>query len=210
MSSLRAWRRALWSWEGAAALVVLGAVASGGVVALGVVDSGDVSGTPLEPAVSGVEELVGGPWTPDGIDERAVEDAINDRVNDERTARQRTPLDRDGLLSEDAREHSRLMAEHDFVGHDDPRGRTLRERTSVGCRTLGENVAMTWVFEEVETAEGRDRYTSASEAGAGLVRQWMHSEGHRQNLLDAEFAAQGVGVHVTEGGKVYATQILCG
>jgi uncharacterized protein YkwD len=55
--------------------------------------------------------------------------------------------------------------------------------------------------------------TRPSAIAHGLVRQWMRSPEHRENLLDRSFSGEGIGIAINDsadGQRVYATQALCG
>jgi len=48
------------------------------------------------------------------------------------------------------------------------------------------------------------------EIAAGSVRGWMHSAGHRRNILEATYGRTGIGAAIAAGGEVYITQMFCG
>ncbi len=41
-----------------------------------------------------------------------------------------------------------------------------------------------------------------------VVREWMESKGHRENILGAEFTETGVGLARAEDGQIYYTQVF--
>lgn len=43
---------------------------------------------------------------------------------------------------------------------------------------------------------------------AAVVKAWMNSEGHRKNILHTSFKNIGIGYFVTEGGKIYCSQLF--
>ena len=72
--------------------------------------------------------------------------------------------------------------------------------------------------------DGRDCFTAMKEAGVSyraageniakgqrtpeqVVDGWMKSDGHRENLLSADFGRLGVGYHV-ENGRTYWVQLF--
>lgn len=113
------------------------------------------------------------------------------------------------------------MATRGYFSHTSPDGGTFAdryERFDYTCRaptgdgsylTGGENIAQTWYDTRVGTGEGTVRYTTADELARGIVTQWMNSQGHRENILTPEWRNEGIGIVVTEDGKVYATQNFC-
>lgn len=122
----------------------------------------------------------------------------------------------DAGLARVARYHSDDMARAGAIFHTAPDGETLRDRLSrfgADCRVAGENVAYTYAFVPVRTADGARTYDSEREVARGLVAQWMNSSSHRENLLRPSFDREGVGVWVAEADgeyRLYATQVLCG
>ncbi len=158
----------------------------------------------------------------DALDRALVERFVHEAVNEERTAHGLEELAFDDELRDVARSHSEDMAERGYFAHDDPDGNTVVDRYEAHgyeCRadagggayyTGGENIAYTYVDQPVRTASGEVvQHTDERELAAGVVDQWMNSEGHRENLLDDHWTAQGIGVHVTDENRVYATQNFC-
>ncbi|MEK6285888.1 MAG: CAP domain-containing protein [Acidobacteriota bacterium] len=95
-----------------------------------------------------------------------------------------------------AREYSRRMAEERFFSHNDPDGRTVRERVDdadIRWRMVGENLAY---------SNGYINPVAASLHG------WMESPGHRRNILDPDFKLTAIGVWIRSDGTVYFTEIF--
>lgn len=117
------------------------------------------------------------------------EQALLDATNRERSSRGLPSLHWDDSLAFAARAHAALMASQSDISHQFPGEAGLRERTSqAGARfsSVAENVAL-----------GPDTDTIHS--------GWMHSPGHRANILDAELTAIGIAV-VPRGRQLYAVQ----
>ena len=127
----------------------------------------------------------------------ALEAAIHDEVNARRESNGLDSLSTDETLAAAARAHSRDMAENDFFSHTAPGDDSFADHyrdEGVSCRGLGENILV------------RSLRTDDVEAiAANAVDQWMDSSGHRQNILDDDWAVDGVGV-AFDGDAVYATQ----
>src|SRR5262252_7125631 len=126
----------------------------------------------------------------------ALEQQCLDEINQ---VRRRSGLAR-LVFSEDllsvARAYSRRMAEQHFFSHDDPEGRTVRERVDeadIRWRMIGENLAY---------SSGYVNQVAASLHG------WMESPGHRRNILEPDFNLTAVGVWITSDGTVYFTEIF--
>lgn len=159
------------------------------------------------------------------IDTEAVEWAIHNRINEIRQERDLGRLQMDPKLREAARLHSSNMVEQDFFAHESPSGMTVEDRyEEVGrnCRvdagesgfvSGGENIAYTWAYEGVETERGTVHHNgNETSIGQGIVENWMHSSGHRKNILQPYWGYEGIGVEtVPEDGrlKVVATQNFC-
>ena len=118
-----------------------------------------------------------------------AEQLLLTQANQDRMQHSLSPLKRDPLLAQAAMYHAYKMAEHADISHGFPGEPDLSERgASAGVRfsLITENVA---------------------EAGEPTVihEMWMHSEGHRANLLDPEVNVVGIAV-VTRQHEVYAVE----
>lgn len=137
-----------------------------------------------------------------------VERQIHAEINAERRARGLDPLAyRDGTTAR-AREHTAWMTQAGELSHSN-----LRHQYR--CTPAGENVAYTYVAQDIVTEDGRavNHHGNESSIAKGIVRQWMNSPQHRENLLDTRFSGEGIGIAIADsedGRRVYATQALCG
>jgi uncharacterized protein YkwD len=119
-----------------------------------------------------------------------------DLVNAERVRQGLPPLVWDGALCRVARLHSENMGSRNFFDHEAPDGTTLLDRARAGnisWRSLGENIAFS---------------QGVSDPVATAVSQWMHSPGHRENILRRIFTHSAVGIARTADGRVYLTQVF--
>ncbi|ORX89797.1 SCP-domain-containing protein [Basidiobolus meristosporus CBS 931.73] len=110
-------------------------------------------------------------------------------VNAERKKSGAAPLALDKRLVECAQRHTDYQAQTRKMTHDEP-GRPLEvriEAVDVAWANIGENVAEG--FEDDEK----------------VMDSWMHSPGHRQNILNPQFTHLGVGF--SEDGN-YWTQVF--
>jgi uncharacterized protein YkwD len=94
------------------------------------------------------------------------------------------PLRHNAILEDASQRHSEDMAARDFFAHDTPEGLTPAQRMTAagyppGGVSVGENLY--W---------GEQALATPVEAVDG----WMHSPGHRENILRPQFAEVGVGV----------------
>lgn len=110
-------------------------------------------------------------------------------ANQEREARGLQPLHRNSLLASAATQHARLMAEHAGISHQFPGEPELTNRgasAGVAFSAISENVA-----EAPNVVQIHD--------------MWMHSEHHRENLLDPSIDSAGISV-VIRDGELYAVE----
>jgi uncharacterized protein YkwD len=116
-----------------------------------------------------------------------IEQATLCLVNRQRTAHHRSKLHLSHPLRSVARKYARQMVRQRFFDHVSPAGTTFVQRIEhstylhavTGAWTLGENLA----WGEGSLATPRQ-----------IVREWMHSPGHRRNILDPSFTDAGMGV----------------
>jgi len=109
----------------------------------------------------------------------AIERAVRGCANRNREAAGLEPLRPSGVLDKAARLQARNMAIHGFFDHEDPQGRGPLERVEIfDARheffSVGENIAA--------------GYPSA----AATCQGWMHSAGHRANIL-GDYTRVGAG-----------------
>lgn len=103
---------------------------------------------------------------------------VLDLVNQARAGAGCQPLTEDKRLDNAAQGHSDDMSAHSYFSHTSQDGRTFvdREQQAGYPSPGGENIA-----------EG---YTSAD----AVMDGWMHSDGHRRNILDCSFTTIGISV----------------
>ena len=103
---------------------------------------------------------------------------VLDLVNQARATAGCQPLTEDKRLDNAAQGHSEDMSAHSYFSHTSQDGRTFvdREQQAGYPSPGGENIA-----------EG---YTSAD----AVMDGWMHSDGHRRNILDCSFTTIGISV----------------
>lgn len=147
----------------------------------------------------------------------AVEQYVHEAVNEERATDGADELEFDTELRDIAQDHSGDMADRGYFSHVDPEGNAFTDRyadagydCSVNGYTGGENIAQTWYDTPVNTGDGTIvHYEDERELGYGIAEQWMDSAGHRENLLADHWENQGIGIHITDDDKVFATQNFC-
>jgi hypothetical protein len=110
-------------------------------------------------------------------------------INQERTSRGIAPVRLDTALTEAAVDHANLMADHGSISHRFPGELELSAR---GSATGGR-------FDRITENVGEGPTSVA------LHEAWMHSAGHRANILDPSVDAVGIAV-VGRDGQLYAVQ----
>ncbi|HEX9942839.1 MAG TPA: CAP domain-containing protein [Thermoanaerobaculia bacterium] len=110
------------------------------------------------------------------------------RVNEARKKAGVPPLRSNARLDQAAQRHAEDMLARNYFAHRSPEGKSVRERARAAgydWRAIGENVA-----------EGQ---FSVDE----VMDTWLHSPGHRRNLLDPDFKELGVGLALGRSGRTY-------
>ena len=160
---------------------------------------------------------VAGDWENPGryegetYDRAAIEEAVVEHTNEERRAEGLDTVEASDRHKEVARSHSTDMANNGYVGHVDSEGRSPSDRIEPqGCSSVGENAAATFYEVPVHNARTNETEmnTDSEDVADMLVDDWMASPPHRENLL-GEYDAVSVGVYVSEGNVVFATQVFC-
>ncbi len=120
------------------------------------------------------------------------ETMILNEINAYRAKEGLSQLKVNSFIAEQARQHSREMADRSIpFGHDrfGERKEKILAKYSDGCYAIAENVA-------------------CSDSGLKrIVPLWLHSPGHRKNI-EGNFGLTGVGVVRDNHGRVYVTQIF--
>jgi hypothetical protein len=119
----------------------------------------------------------------------AAEDELVSLINHERSERGLQPLHVDERLTRAARLHTERMLQRHELSHKLSDEAALRERvaaTGLDFETAGENVAYD---------------ANASHAHT----EFMHSPGHRANILQPKFNAVGIGV-IHSGNLIWVTE----
>jgi len=127
------------------------------------------------------------------VDQHAFVQEVIDLTNDERTSRGLSPLEADTQLNEVATVKSEDMRDNNYFSHDSPTYGSpfdMMNHYGVEYRGAGENIA------------------AGQRSPEEVVNGWMNSQGHRENILNADYTHIGVGY--AEGGSYgsYWTQMF--
>lgn len=131
------------------------------------------------------------PFTPGNLTRTATE--VVERTNRERAGAGLPPLAVDPVLTAAAQAHSADMVARAFYSHTSPEGRQPWDRAAAAGstrRTIGENIAC------------------GQRSPAEVVDGWMHSPGHRANILKPDFTHIGVGFAGGGPKGTYWTQLF--
>ena len=130
-----------------------------------------------------------------------VEGTVLCLLNRERTSRGLNRLRADHHLGRAATRFSKAMVRHNFFSHVSPGGSTVHSRIA---RTGYLRGASGWSIGE-NIAYGTGHYATPEET----VDAWMHSPGHRTNILHPGFREIGIGIALgapgQDGGATYTT-----
>ena len=123
--------------------------------------------------------------------------AVVDLTNVERTLQQRQPLRANVRLMRAAQIHAEQMARARQMAHVLPNAAypSAEDRLAAAeyrWQTYGENVAA--------------GQTTATE----VLNDWMHSRGHRTNILNPDFTEMGAGYAIDRDGRAYHVQVFGG
>ena len=125
-----------------------------------------------------------------------VEQAIFNKVNEERAKAGVSPLSYNSTMEKYARIKSQDMGDNNYFSHTDLNGNyitTQMKNDGVTYSAWGENIAYI------------GGVTDPNVLANQFMNNWMNSQGHRENILSTKFSSIGVGVYKI-GNKVYATQ----
>lgn len=100
------------------------------------------------------------------------------------------PVEENGQLAAAAQGHSQDMADNGFFDHLSPDGSNFVDRAA----QAGYDAAMS------------ENIAAGQDSAEATFEDWMDSEGHRENILNCEAKAVGVGVGEASDGTLYWTQ----
>jgi uncharacterized protein YkwD len=140
----------------------------------------------LNEGVAGATDCADADLQPDASNLPTVSDATFCLLNAERSARGLTVLKADGKLQRAALAHGGDMVDHQYFAHEGLDGSQPAERirssgylSGGGAWRIGENLA--WGTGDLATPRA-------------IMAAWMHSPGHRANILKPQYRQIGFGV----------------
>jgi uncharacterized protein YkwD len=123
---------------------------------------------------------------PAQVSERTVVRSTLCVLNAERARHGLRPLRLHARLARAARGHSEDMARRDYFDHTSPTGADFVDRVRRAGYLRG---AGRW-----RVAENIAWGTGSLSSPRAITRAWMHSPGHRANILDGSYREIGIGV----------------
>jgi len=150
----------------------------------------------------------------------SLEMKIHALVNKQRQAYGLNLLKFDPNLAVISRSHSMDMQIHHFFSHTNPAGDGPSQRAKKNkfpCKKkigdlihegIAENIFQTYLYNSISYNNGIPHYhwSTAEDIVRSIVKGWMQSPGHRKNILSGTYESEGVGVAISDGGKIFATQ----
>jgi len=128
-----------------------------------------------------------------------MENQVKTLIDEQRALYGKPALQWNETLRTVARNHSQDMVNRNFFSHNNPDG------LSPGDRVTNAGVTYSAVAENIAQNQGY------SDPGQQAVTGWMNSEGHRNNILDANnygYSQTGVGIALKSDGTYYFTQVF--
>ncbi len=119
---------------------------------------------------------------------------ILQRVNAARTAAGIHPLTMNAQLVAAAQRHSDDMAQGDFLSHTGSDGSQFWERMQAAGYPM--------------TAGAENVLFQGALDAAGAFDQWWNSDGHRANMMSADYVEIGIAWAVSASGRYYYTMVL--
>jgi uncharacterized protein YkwD len=154
-----------------------------------------------------------------------LEKEIHNLVNKYRVQNNLDILNFNETLREIARYHSKDMADKNYFDHISPQGETLKDRFekfNYTCKIIvgnyvyegAENLFLGYIYSEytydkISKKVLNYKFYTLEELAKEVVNAWIESEGHRKNLIFKHWRNEGIGVEITDEGKVYVTQVFC-
>lgn len=145
---------------------------------------------------------------PTDLNQTAVEDAVHERVNAERTDRGFDALAYDEELRGIARGHSQDMIERNFFAHTNPDGDQPIDRyddAEYDCE-LGPDRRI--ASENIGQVRWSGTSLTADDVADRVVTGWLESRDHRENMFNDTWDREGIGMWANET-TVMVTQNFC-
>lgn len=204
-------------------IVIISLIAA--IVILGIALTVGTGVQAIDNTVDDLSSAAAGVLEEEPLNRTQIEREIHVAINEERRESGLQTLSYDTVLRDIARYHSEDMANRSYYAHESLEGDNFEDRYrqfGYDCRVPtgenmyfsgAENIAYTYADQDVQTERGVEDYDrNETKIARAFVEGWMNSPGHRRNILEPAWRAEGLGVAITEdddGTKVLATQNFC-
>jgi len=151
---------------------------------------------------------------PDNFDEELLAKLLLEGINQLRASKKAGPLSPDPLLAKAALDQNKFITQRGKLSHEQgaksPK-QTVSDRVAYyggHYDMVGENLQL-WGFMVItQGRKSTTEYTTYKEAAEGLVKNWVSSKPHYENLVRKEFKLVGtaIGFNQNDNG-LYATQV---
>lgn len=204
----RIWIGIMWTGVvlvGLSVVVIAASILAPNVVGFSAADSPLISGDDASEFSSDAS-----PFNTTVVENRTVK-----RVNTVRSERGLPKYTRFRQLDALAEQHSTNMRDHDYYSHESPDGTPFSaraDRHAPLCDPVSENIHRAPLDSNVQI-HGSDQIVSTYSSDGlveYLVRGWLNSEGHRENLLARDMQRVGISITISDGGEIYATMTFGG
>lgn len=157
------------------------------------------------------------------ISEESLALQIHKKVNEERQKRGLAPLEWSEKLAAFAKQHSEDMANNGFFGYNNLQGEDPYERAQkygIYCAKnyqdqikigIAENIVKETIYTIEGVSQNKKEYKekTSEEIATSIVSKLMKKKENLENILDAEFISEGVGVKIDKNGEIYITEDFC-
>jgi uncharacterized protein YkwD len=152
-----------------------------------------------------------------------LERRVHELINKEREKEHLFELKFDDDLGKIARAHSADMAKRKFFNHVNPNGQNATDRGRLAgykCRKnygpyftdgLAENIFQGNLYSRITFTNGKPTYSwyTPEQIAREAVYGWMHSAGHRKNILTTTYQKEGIGIAIDSDDQVLVTEVFC-
>ncbi len=129
-------------------------------------------------------------------------ESILEKINQQREANSLKPLVFSSNVLAVANSKAKEMADNDYFDHVSPKTGDIDKQFEVfGNIVLGENAAH--IGENLLYCYGYNKDDLSADM---LVQGWMDSQGHRENILNADFTHTAISAYYTGNGKLFAVE----
>lgn len=134
-----------------------------------------------------------------------VQTLLAQETNQNRAKKKLPPLTINETLVKAGLDHSGDMMKRKYLSHRSPEGKFVQHR--VGKYAGGE--VRTSLGENLHTIQSGDGLRDPMAIASLMMKDWMGSKSHRNNVLSKKFTQVGVGC-VSDGNKILCTEVFSG